>query len=187
MTGDRTRVVLGRISGAHGIRGEVRIKPYTERPEDIGSYGPVTARPGGQEFRLKVVRLVKDGVIARIQGVTDRTAAEGLKGLELEVERTALPKAAEDEFYHADLIGLRVVDKDGRTLGAVKAVQNYGGGDILEIAPETGGPTVLMGFTRETVPVVDLANGRLVADPPAGVFEGEDGDSDDDGKGEDGG
>jgi 16S rRNA processing protein RimM len=182
MTGDRTRVVLGRISGAHGIRGEVRIKPFTERPEDIGSYGPVTARPGGRELRLKIVRLVKGGVIARIEGVADRTAAEGLKGLELEVERTALPEAAEDEFYHADLIGMAVEDKDGRTLGTVTAVQNYGGGDILEIAPETGGPAVLMNFTREAVPVVDLAKGRLVADPPAGVFD--DGESDD-GEGED--
>lgn len=176
MTGDRTRVVLGRISGAHGIQGEVRIRPYTERPEDIGSYGPVTANPGGRRFKLKVVRLVKDGVIARIEGVKDRTAAEGLKGLELEVERTALPEAEEGEFYQADLIGMAVEDPDGRRLGTVTAVQNYGGGDILEIAPETGGSTVLLSFTRETVPVVDLAKGRLVADAPAGVFEdGDDG------------
>jgi 16S rRNA processing protein RimM len=173
MSAGPPKVVLGRISGAHGLQGEVRVKPFTERPEAIGDYGPVTAMPGGRELRLKVLRVVKDGVIARIDGVTDRAAAEGLKGLTLEVARAALPEAEEDEFYQADLIGLSVEDKAGRRLGIVRAVNNYGGGDILEIAPETGGPMVLMSFTRETVPVVDLNGQRLVADPPAGVFDEE--------------
>ena len=183
MSAEPAKVVLGRISGAHGLKGEVRIRPYTERPEDIGSYGPVTANPGGRVLKVKVVRLVKDGVIARIDGITDRTMAEALKGLELEVEREALPKPEEDEYYHADLIGLVVEDGAGKRLGVVRAVQNYGGGDILEIAPESGGPTVLMSFTRENVPVVDLEKGRLVADPPAGVFDEERGDGEDDGQG----
>ncbi len=173
MSADPPRVVLGRISGAHGIKGEVRVKPFTERPEAIGDYGPVTGVPGGRKLRLKVVRVVKDGVIARIDGIADRNAAEALKGLTLEIERAALPEAEEDEFYHADLIGLNVEDKAGRRLGTVRAVENYGGGDILEIAPDAGGPTVLMSFTRETVPVVDLKGKRLVADPPAGVFDEE--------------
>ncbi len=183
MNAERRKVVLGRISGAHGLKGEVRIRPYTEQPEDIGSYGAVTAVPGGRELKVKVVRLVKDGVIARIAGVTDRTMAEALKGLELEVEREALPEPVEDEYYHADLIGLVVEDQTGRKLGTVRAVQNYGGGDILEIAPEDGGSTVLMSFTRESVPVVDLEKGRLVADPPAGVFDEEHGDGEGEGQG----
>ena len=95
------------------------------------------------------MRVVKDGVIARIDGIADRNAAEALKGLTLEIERAALPEAEEDEFYHADLIGLNVEDRAGRRLGTVRAVENYGGGDILEIAPDAGGPTVLMSFTRE--------------------------------------
>ena len=183
MSAEPTKVVLGRISGAHGLKGEVRIRPYTERPEDIGSYGPVMANPGGRVLKVKVVRLVKDGVIARIDGITDRTMAEALKGLELEVEREALPEPDEEEYYHADLIGLVVEDGARQRLGVVRAVQNYGGGDILEIAPESGGPTVLMSFTRENVPVVDLEKGRLVADPPAGVFDEERGDDEDDGQG----
>jgi 16S rRNA processing protein RimM len=178
MSADPPKVVLGRISGAHGIRGEVRVKPFTERPEAVGDYGPVTAVPGGRKLRLKVLRVVKDGVIARIDGVTDRNAAEELKGLTLEVERAVLPEADEGEFYQADLIGLSVEDKAGRRLGTVRAVNNYGGGDILEIAPDAGGPTVLMSFTRETVPVVDLEGQRLVADPPAGVFDEEQSDGD---------
>ena len=184
MSAEPEKVVLGRISGAHGLKGEVRIRPYTERPEDIGSYGPVTANPGGRLLKVKVMRLVKDGVIARIDGVTDRTMAEALKGLELEVEREALPKPEEDEYYHADLIGLAVDDEAGKRLGTVKAVQNFGGGDILEIAPESGGPTVLMSFTRENVPVGDLGKGRLVADPPAGVFDEESADRREDGESE---
>jgi 16S rRNA processing protein RimM len=180
MAGEQ-RVVLGRIAGAHGLKGEVRVRAYTGRPEDIGSYGPVTAKPGGKVLALSMVRLVKDGVIVRIEGVTDRTAAEALKGLELEIERTVLPEAEGDEFYHADLIGMDVETKDGEKLGTVTAVENFGGGDILEIAPETGGPAVLMTFTRETVPVVDLAKRRLIAAPPAGVFDEE---TNDDGNGE---
>ena len=183
MSAERSKVVLGRISGAQGLKGEVRIRPYTEQPEDIGSYGPVTANPGGRELKVKVVRLVKDGVIARIDGITDRTMAEALKGLELEIEREALPEPEEEEYYHADLIGLAVEDGAGKRLGTVRAVQNYGAGDVLEIAPESGGPTVLMSFTRETVPEVDLEKGRLVADPPAGVFDEERGDGDDEGQG----
>ena len=176
------KVVLGRIAGAHGLKGEVRVRAYTARPEDIASYGPVTTRPGGETLELSVVRLVKDGVIVRIEGVSDRAAAEALKGQELEIERAVLPETEADEFYQADLIGLEVETKDGVKLGRVTAVENYGGGDILEIAPLSGGPTVLMSFTQETVPVVDLAKGRLIADPPVGVFDGETNDGDGDGK-----
>ena len=128
-----SRILLGRIAGAHGIRGEVLIKTFTEAPENIGAYGPLSDASGTRTFKIKSVRATPKGVVARLAGVDDRNAAEALKGIELYVERARLPAAAEGEFYHADLIGLTAVDGDGKPIGEIVAVQNFGAGDLLEI------------------------------------------------------
>lgn len=163
------RVLVGEIVGAHGVEGLLRVRTHTADPLDVSAYGPVTAEPGGRTFALDVVREVKGGVVVvRIAGIDDRTVAEGLKGLRLYVSRSALPAPEEEEFYHADLEGLRAELGDGAVLGKVRRVINYGAGDVLEI--ETDGTSVLVPFTRAVVPVVDLAGGRVVLDPPAGLL-----------------
>ena len=163
------RVLLGRIAGAHGIRGEVLIHAYTEAPENIGVYGALSDTSGGRQLTIKVVRVTPKGVIARVVGVADRNAAEALKGTELYVDRTRLPAAPEGEYYHADLVGLTAVDAEARTIGRIVAVQNFGAGDLLEITPPEGGATWYLPFTREAVPEVRLAEGVVVAVKPEEV------------------
>jgi len=173
------RVLLGAIAGAHGVRGLVKVRSYTAEPADIAAYGPLTDAEGRRRLELEVLSAASGGsgaLICRISGIADRTAAEALKGLRLYAERSAFPEAAEDEFYQADLIGLRAELPDGTVFGRIVAVQNYGAGDILEIEQPgagTSGPgrTVDLPFTRAAVPVVDLAGGRVVVDPPAGLLE----------------
>jgi 16S rRNA processing protein RimM len=157
-------VCLGVITGASGIKGEVKIKSFTEDPQDLGDYGPVTAPRLGKAFKVKVLRAAKGGVVARIEGVADRNAAEVLKGEQLFVCRSALPALPDDEtFYHADLIGLAVEDGSGLKLGKVKAVYDFGAGDMLEVALEAGikEKVVMIPFTKARVPLVDIAGGRL--------------------------
>jgi len=166
------RVCVGRVKGAHGVRGGVRITPFTERPEDVAAYGPVSDADGRREYELKIERMTKTDVIARIDGIDDRDTAEALRGLRLFVLRSALPPAGDDEFYAEDLVGLRAETADGRALGRVLAVQEFGAGDVLEIG-EKGGRTVFAPFTRDVVPVVDLADGRVVIDPPPGLLDDE--------------
>lgn len=156
------RVLLGRITGAHGIKGEVMVHAFTENPENIAGYGPLSDKGGTRTFELSVVRVTEKGVVARVAGVADRTQAEALKGSELWIDRDRLPEAEEGEFYHADLIGLAVVSPDGARIGTVVAVQNYGAGDLLEIRPEGARRSELVAFTRDFVPVVDLDAGRVV-------------------------
>jgi 16S rRNA processing protein RimM len=165
------KVCIGAVAGAHGVRGDLRVRAFTARPEDVGAYGAVETEDG-RSLSLRVLRSLKDGVVlARIAGVTDRDQAEALRSRRLYVPRAALPAPEEDEFYHADLIGLAVQRGDGVALGTVAAVHDFGAGDILDIVPAEGGESVLLPFTRETVPVVDLPGGRLIADPPSGLFE----------------
>ena len=161
------RILLGRIVGAHGIRGEVVIHAYTVAPADIGTYGPLLDKDGAEHFRIESARVTAKGVVARLEGVGDRNAAEALKGVELYVERDKLPAAAEGEFYHADLIGLSAVDPNGKRIGEIVAVQNYGAGDLLEIRLAGAGKTELIPFTEATVPEVDIAAGRAVVAMPA--------------------
>jgi len=162
------RILLGRVAGAHGIRGEVIIHAYTAAPEDIGTYGPLLDKSGAQSYRIKSARaMAKGGVVARLEGVSDRNAAEALKGVELYVERDKLPAAAEGEFYHADLIGLSAVDPQGKRIGEIVAVQNYGAGDLLEIRLAGTGKTELVPFTEATVPEVDIAAGHAMVAMPA--------------------
>jgi 16S rRNA processing protein RimM len=156
------RIRLGRISGAHGIRGEVLIHAHTATPEDIGAYGPLSDASGARAFAIESVRVTAKGVVARLAGVADRTAAEALQGVELYVDRDQLPAAAEGEFYHADLIGLAAVDAEGRHIGEIVAVQNYGAGDLLEIRLAGSGKTELVPFTEAFVPEVDVKAKRVV-------------------------
>lgn len=157
---------VGVIGRPKGVRGAVRITTYTERPEDIAAYGPVYDAPDGRALEIALRERVKGGVVATVAGVRDRDGARALTGTRLYVPRAALPEAGEDEYYHADLIGLRVERADGSAFGTVAAVANYGAGDVLEIDPAGGGESVLLPFTREAVPVVDVAAGRLVVAPP---------------------
>jgi 16S rRNA processing protein RimM len=163
--GDR-RILLGRIAGAHGIRGEVLIHSYADVPEDIGAYGPLSDAAGARSFEIESARATSKGVVARLEGVRDRNAAEALKGTELYVDRNRLPDAGEDAFYHADLVGLAAVDAGGTTIGTIVAVQNFGAGDLLEIRLAGTGRTELIPFTEATVPSIDIAAGRAVVVPP---------------------
>src|SRR5271154_2998395 len=156
---------MGAVAGAHGVRGEVRIKSFTADPVRIGSYGPLEDESGQRSFKIKIRGRVRGLVIARLDGVEDRNAAEALKGLRLYVSREKLPKPKRGEWYQADLIGLRVERADGTVLGVVKSVQNFGAGDMIEVQTKTGQTTYLP-FTKRAVPDVDVEGGRLVVDPP---------------------
>src|SRR5262249_3302663 len=164
------RVCLGLITAAHGVRGLVRIKSFTAEPEGILSYGPLEDESGQRRFVLEPTGGAKGVLLVRIPGIEDRNAAERLKGLRLYLPRAKLPEPGEEEYYHADLIGLAAELPDGSALGRVRAVHDYGAGDSIEIERPEGGP-VMGPFTRAAVPVVDLAGGRLVVEPPPGLLE----------------
>ena len=168
MPGSEPKICVGVVVGAHGIKGAVRIKPFTERPEAVAAYGPVSDEAGLRRFEVTVLGQARGVVTAQLSGVADRTVAEALKGLRLYVPRAALPAAEEEEFYHADLIGLLAQRRDGSVAGRVAAVFDHGAGTYLEIAG-AGARALILPFTREAVPVVDLAAGRLVIDPPEDV------------------
>ncbi|HEY5606974.1 MAG TPA: ribosome maturation factor RimM [Alphaproteobacteria bacterium] len=154
-------ICLGQITGAHGIRGEVRVRSFTARAEDVAAYGTLADETGTRNFALKVTGMARGAVRARIDGVADRNAAEALKGTRLFVDRDKLPEPEADEFYQADLVGLAARRADGTPVGRIVAVQNFGAGDALEIAPDAGG-TFYVPFTADAVPEVDIAGGRVV-------------------------
>jgi 16S rRNA processing protein RimM len=159
------RVCLGQIGAAHGVRGEVRLRSFTSEPHAIASYGPLETEDG-RIFKIETMRPAKDHFVARLSGVRDRNAAEQLSNIKLYVPRERLPEPDEpDEFYHADLIGLAVLDPTGESLGTVIAVHNFGAGDLIEVKPDTGGTTELIPFDEAHVPVVDVAAGRIVVSP----------------------
>ena len=153
-------VCVAAVAAAHGIRGGLKLKTFTERPEDVAAYGPLFDRDGKLLFSLTVISAVKGGVIARADSVEDRNAAEELRGTELFVPRFALPDPDEDEFYHADIEGLEAFYIGGDRLGIVKRVSNHGAGDLLEIADGRGRLHILP-FDKASVPLVDLENRRL--------------------------
>lgn len=163
------KVCIGAIAGVHGVRGLVRIKSFTDAPEDVTAYGPVTDAGGSRRFVIEAKGMVRGMVLAHIDGVDDRDAADRLRGTELYVDRDVLPVPEAEEYYHADLIGLDVETRDGAHLGTVKAVQNFGGGDILEVARDDGGVDMLP-FTHAVVPEVDIVGRRLVVEPPYEVI-----------------
>ncbi len=167
------KVCVGMITGAHGVRGLVKIRSFTADPAAITAYGPLVDETGGRHFAIEVLGEQKEQWLARIDGVADRTAAEALRGTRLHVDRACLPEPAEDEFYHADLIGLGAELPDGTVLGTVRAVHDFGAGDLLEVA-RPGRAAAMVPFTRRVVPVVDVAGGRLVIDPPVGLLEASD-------------
>ncbi len=164
------RICVGAIAGAFGVRGEVRLKSFTAVPEAIGDYGPLSTEDGTRHFTVAITRGIPGGFAARLDGVATREAAEALRGTRLFAPRDALPSLPDDEFYHADLIGLAVHDTGGRLLGRVTAVHNHGAGDLLEIAGPGLKTPALLPFTKAAVPTVDLGLGRIVADPPEGIF-----------------
>ena len=173
-SGGETRVLLGSFANAHGIRGEVQVRTYTGAPEAVASYGPLSDKAGTRTFKLRVVRVTDKGIIARVDGISDRNAAETLKGIDLYVERAKLPVASEGEYYHADLIGLRAVSPDGDEIGKIIAVANFGASDLLAIQLKGGTATEYVPFTDACVPSVDLAAGVATVIMPE-MVEGEEG------------
>ena len=164
------RILVGVIGAPHGVRGEVRIKPFTEEPLALKRYGPLDSEDGRHSFTVETARMQGDMIVARLAGVTDRDRAAALTNIRLFVPRERLPQPDDDEYYQADLIGLRAETEDGSEIGAVVAVQNFGAGDLLEIArPDRS--TVHVPFTDPFVPVVDIAGGRVVIAPPEGLLE----------------
>jgi 16S rRNA processing protein RimM len=170
MSGQANRVCVGIITGAHGVRGAVRVKSFTADPEGVARYGPLEDEKGERHLSLRLVGSAKGVVIARLSGIADRDHAEALRGLRLYLPRTALPPTADEEYYHADLIGLEAALADGTALGHVRAIHDFGAGDTLEIE-RPDGPPAMVPFTRAIVPIVDLAAGRLVLDPPPGLID----------------
>ena len=176
-SGQAGLVVVAQFGAAHGVRGEVRLKSFTENPLAVRSYGPLQAKDG-REFVISTARQAAgtslEMLVVRVEGVTTRNQAEALTGLELSVPRDNLPAADDDEFYHGDLIGLDASMTDGTPAGTIVGVRNFGAGDLLEIAPSRGA-TILIPFTRAAVPEIDMAARRVVIDPPPGLL----GDGDD--------
>ncbi|WP_423065791.1 ribosome maturation factor RimM [Devosia sp. CN2-171] len=174
-TSDSANLLLvGRIGAAHGIKGEVRVQSFTEDPLALVSYGPLATSKPGLTIRILAARTTTNVLVARIEGVNDRTAAEKLNGVELFIDRALLPDPDdEDDFYHADLLGLRAQLADGTALGTVSAVPNFGAGDLLEVRDERSGDTYLYPFTKAVVPEVKVADGYLVIEPPVETEPGE--------------
>lgn len=174
MTTKTNQIFLGQIGAAHGIKGQVRIATHTQDPEAIGSYGPLDTDRPGLTVTLTKVRLQKNVVIAHIKGISDRNAAEALNGVSLFIDRDRLPEPDdEDDFYHADLIGLRAQLSDGTSLGEVTAVPNFGAGDLIEIRDKRTGDSYLYPFIKQVVPEVRIAEGYLIIAPPTEADPGE--------------
>ncbi|MCP5086138.1 MAG: 16S rRNA processing protein RimM [Rhodobacteraceae bacterium] len=171
---DPNLICIGAVMGAFGAKGEVRLKSFCADPADIGSYGTLTSEDGSQSFHLTISRPVKAGYAARIKGVRYKDQADALKGTRLCVARDALPNLPDDEFYHSDLIGLEVLDTGGAKIGQIKAVHNHGAGDMLEITGPGLKGGIMLPFTQQAAPTVDLASRRVIVDPPDGVLPGSD-------------
>ena len=165
------RILLGHISTAHGIRGEVVIKSHTDDPMDIGAYGPLSSKDGTKTYTIKPLRLAKKGVVARIEGVTHRNGAEALRGTELYIERDKLPDPDDDEIYHADIIGMAAVRADGSEVGEVIAIQNFGAGDLLEIRLAGKKRTEFVPFDDQFVPDIDFDARRVTVVMPDDTAE----------------
>jgi 16S rRNA processing protein RimM len=166
-------VLVGRFGAPQGVRGEVRVQSFTGDPRSIGDYGPLTDFSRTKAFVFERLRpLRNDMLVVKVQGVETREAAGGLTGAEIFARRDRLPEPSADEFYHDDLVGLVASTSDGRPIGRVAAVSNYGAGDILEIAPEGGGEPLLLPFTKAVAPAIDFAEGRIVVEPPEEIEGG---------------
>ena len=166
-------VLVGRVAGAFGVKGEVRVTAYTGRPEALLTYGELVQKDGSPGLTLLSGRAQKGDLVARAKEVATKEEADALRGLLLHVPREALPEPDEDEYYLTDLIGMAAVTPEGQTLGRIKAVQDFGAGDILEIDPGRGAATWYLPFTRECAPEVDLAGGKVTVVRPAETSERE--------------
>ncbi|MBF0356391.1 MAG: ribosome maturation factor RimM [Alphaproteobacteria bacterium] len=166
------RVLMGVVEGAHGVQGLVKVRSYAEDPAAIASYGPLEGRDG-QVFKARYKGMAKGNVLMALSGISDRDQAQALRGTELFVPRSLLPGLDEEEegFYHADLIGLEVRLQDGTVLGSVAQVADFGAGALLEVRIKAVRRTVLVPFTKAVVPVVDVAQGFVVVDPPIGLLD----------------
>jgi len=163
---ERHRVCVARVGAPHGVRGEVKLWSFTADPAAVKTYGPFETEDG-RAVEIDALRPAGDCFVARLKGVADRDAAAMLRNKDLYVPRERLPAPEDDEFYLADLVGLAVMDRDGKKLGTVMAVHDFGAGPVLEFRPDAGGDTVMLPFTEQIVPVVDVAGGRLMVVPPA--------------------
>jgi len=168
-------ICVARIGAAHGVRGAVKLWTFTEDPLAVQRYGPLVTKDGARSFEVETAREAKGHLVATLKGVATREDAERLNGLELYIAREKLPAPDENEYYHADLIGLAAVNAANEPLGRVTAIHNFGAGDIIEIAPPQGA-TMLLPFTNAVVPTVDLAGGRVVIELPDAI-DGDDPDS----------
>jgi 16S rRNA processing protein RimM len=162
-------ICIGSIAGSYGVRGEVRLKSFCAEPSDIASYGALSTEDGNRSFTIKLTRPVTGGYGARLSGVATKEQADALRGTQLYVDRKKLPNLPDDEFYHADLIGLSVQDTGGAPVGCITAVHNHGAGDLLEVQPEGPKAALLLPFTRAIVPTVDLKARRVIVDMPDGL------------------
>jgi 16S rRNA processing protein RimM len=159
------RVCVGRIGAPHGVRGEVKLWPFTADPLAIAHYGELATADGTRTFEVEALRPAGDSMVARLKGILDRDAAEALRNIELFVPRDRLPAIeSTDEFYYTDLVGLPAFDRRGQALGTILAVHNFGAGDLLELKPGAGGDTVFVPFTDQAVPEIDVAGRRVVID-----------------------
>lgn len=163
-------VCVGAVAGAYGVNGDVRLKSFTAEADAIADYAPLSTEDGKREFTVTLIRSIKNGMVARLSGVTTKEQADVLKGEKLYASRDKLPSLPDDEYYYADLVGVEVRDTGGTVLGHVQSVQNHGATDLLEIAGSDLTTTVLLPFTLASVPTVDLEAGRIIADPPEGLF-----------------
>jgi 16S rRNA processing protein RimM len=159
------RICVAQIGAPHGIRGEVKLKSFTADPLAVKDYGPLTSEDGSTQFEIEAVRPAKAHLVARLRGVNDRNAAERLTHLKLFIPRDRLPPPEAGEYYHTDLIGLAAVTSAGDEVGTVVAIHDFGAGDILELRPRAGGPTLMLPFSDTYVPEVDIAGGRIVVAP----------------------
>jgi 16S rRNA processing protein RimM len=162
------QICIARIGAAHGVRGAVKLWTFTEDPLAVKTYGPLVTKDGARSFEIATTREAKGHLVATLKGIATREDAERLNGIELYIAREKLPATDENEYYHADLIGLAAVDAAHEPLGRVVAIHNFGAGDIIEIAPP-GGTTLLLPFTHAVVPSVDLKGGRVVVEVPAEI------------------
>ena len=160
----------GIVVGAQGVRGLVRLKTFTETPSGIADYGPLYNESGDRHFQVTLIEARPTVAVVKIDGVTSREAAEALKGLMLHIQRSVLPEVDEDEFYHADLVGLIAETEAEGRIGVVFSLDNFGAGELIEIALDTGGAPLVCPFTTAVVPVIDIAGGKVLLNPPVGLW-----------------
>ncbi|MBB03928.1 ribosome maturation factor RimM [Pseudooceanicola sp.] len=162
-------VCVGAIAGSFGVRGEVRLKSFCADPEAIAEYSPLSDE-AGVSYTVTLTRSIKNGFAALLSGVDTKEQADALNGVQLFAPRDRLPDLGDEEYYHTDLIGLRVLDTGGTEIGTIRSVHDHGAGDLLEIQGPGMKASVLLPFTRTCVPTVDLGSGKIIADPPDGLF-----------------